>query len=483
MRFVSLTAHLAPLIFISIAAPRSFAAPEARAADDHAVVRLSPGRANFSMNANGEWTLFGVRGERALVDRGGVTVFTTRSNGGLEERASASRGGMHAFLATGAIPPLSEGARGGARYPSMQPDDDNDGRVDEDAVDRIDNDGDGEVDEDFAAIGDEMVVGMYGTRGGDAVTIRQECYGWSLGHIDGMIASTIVIANAGTKAMSGVRIGIELEPSSGLERDTAPLIQGSRRNVELDAAFAEQQVVLRDRGRGLALLLLAPRSEIAAGTSDDRVTRATGWEINDDHSRLLVVSPSLGDLAPGAHTVIYLALVALPADDLKAARAIHNAHRTIVGDGTARFIPPPVSLTVRGDHLGGGGDGRQPVMSEGAADPFWNMSGKLEEKLLVGAPNPFHDVVTVDYEVPSRVVDEDGVEHVLGGSSLPTSVKVYNVAGRLVATLVDQPHSPGHYRTDWTARSTDGNAVASGVYYVKLQIGKRAVTMRMVQLK
>jgi hypothetical protein len=220
MRFVSLTARLAPLVLISIASiagPRAFAAPETRPADDHAVVRLSPGRATFSMNANGEWTLFGVRGERALMDGGGVIVFTTRPNASLEERASSSRGGMHALLATGAIAPLSEGARGGARYPSMQPDDDNDGRVDEDVVDRIDNDGDGEVDEDFAAIGDEMVVGMYGTRGGDAVTIRQECYGWSLGHIDGMIASTIVINNTATKVMPGARIGIELKPSSGLE--------------------------------------------------------------------------------------------------------------------------------------------------------------------------------------------------------------------------------------------------------------------------
>ena len=81
------------------------------------------------------------------------------------------------------------------------------------------------------------------------------------------------------------------------------------------------------------------------------------------------------------------------------------------------------------------------------------------------------------------MVDEDGVEHVLDGSVQPTSVRVYNVAGRLVATLVDQPHSPGQYRVAWTARGEDGASLASGVYYVKLQIGKRSVTMRMVQLK
>jgi flagellar hook assembly protein FlgD len=60
---------------------------------------------------------------------------------------------------------------------------------------------------------------------------------------------------------------------------------------------------------------------------------------------------------------------------------------------------------------------------------------------------------------------------------------VYNVAGRLVATLVDQTHNVGKYRTGWVARDDNGDVIASGVYYVKLQIGKRSVTMRMVQLK
>jgi hypothetical protein len=36
--------------------------------------------------------------------------------------------------------------------------------------------------------------------------------------------------------------------------------------------------------------------------------------------------------------------------------------------------------------------------------------------------------------------------------------------------------------TGWVA-DDEGHAVASGVYYVKLQIGRRSVTTRMVQLK
>jgi hypothetical protein len=221
--------------------------------------------------------------------------------------------------------------------------------------------------------------------------------------------------------------------------------------------------------------LLIPRAQSSAG--------AGGWELHDDHSRVVVVSPDLGDLAPGASVTMYLALVALPADDLKAVHAIRNAHRTIVGDGKTRFLPPPISVMTRNDNETVTTDRGATQPREGGSDPFWSTPGKLQETLLVGSPNPFHDSVSIDYQIPHRVVDEDGAEHTLDGTSQPTSVKIYNVAGRLVATLLDEPRSPGQYRVGWMARGEDGASLASGVYYVKLQIGKRSVTMRMVQLK
>jgi hypothetical protein len=273
-------------------------------------------------------------------------------------------------------------------------------------------------------------------------------------------------------AISRARIGIDLEAASGLEVGDTPVIEASSSRPALDAAFAEEQVVFDDHDRGLAALILVPRAEIAAGGA---------WEVRKDHDHVVAVSPDLGDIGPGRSVTLYLALVALPADDLKAAHAIRNAHRTIVGDGNARFIPPPVSMMVGGEPESGAAS--RPAVAHDSGDAFWNTAGKLQETLLVGSPNPFHDTVSFDYTIPNRVVDADGVEHVLEGGSQQTSVKVYNVAGRLVATLVDQPQSAGKYRIGWTARGDDGASLASGVYYVKLQIGKRSVTMRMVQLK
>lgn len=445
------------------------------AADDRATLHLAPGRVLFTMKGNGEWTGFGVRGERALVERGGVVVYASRPGSTLlDERVRSTGGAMRAINLTDVS--LFEGTRGGARYPSLEPDDDHDGRVDEDAWDGADNDNDGEADEDFAAIGDEMAVAIYGSRGDDAIKVRQENYAWSLPHIDGMVASTIVVINSGTRVVPHVRIGVEFEAGAGLNVGDAPAIEGLGRAATGNSAFVERSLVFDDTDRGLAALFFVPRSMISAGA-----TSAVAWETRGERNRVVVLSPDLGDLAPGASVNIYLALVALPADDLKAARAIRNAHRTVIGDGTSRFIPPPVSLSSRG-----GEDGFHDSVGSSQAsfnDPFWSTAGKLQETLLTGSPNPFRDVMSIDYEIPARVKDEDGAEHALPGAGLASSVKIYNVAGRLVATLVDQPHTPGRYRTGWVARDDRGDEVASGVYYVKLQIGKRSMTLRMVQLK
>ncbi len=466
----------APLLGFAITACCVLGAAPGVAADSS--LRLSPGRVTFTMKSNGEWTGFGVRGERPLIERGGVVLYSSRpGNTLLDERATTLRGGMRGAQATSET--LFEGMRGGVRYPSLQPDDDNDGRVDEDAWDNADNDNDGQVDEDFAAIGDEMTVSIYGTRGDQAITVRQECYAWSLAHIDGMVASTLVLTNTGSKPVPHARVGIELEGGPGLDVGDGPQIETDSAAEAGAAMFVEREVIFEDRDRGLAALFFVPRTALTTGA-----TSAVAWEVRGGHNHVTVISPDLGDLAPGASASIHVALIALPADDLKAARAIRNAHRTVSGDGASRFIPPPVSLTVRNDDSAAFADhGSAGTAPDALSDPFWNTAGKLQEALLVGSPNPFRDAISIDYEIPSRVTDEDGIEHNLPPAGQQASVKIYNVAGRLVATLVDQPHGTGNYHTGWVARDDAGNAVASGVYYVKLQIGKRSVTMRMVQLK
>jgi hypothetical protein len=84
-------------------------------------------------------------------------------------------------------------------------------------------------------------------------------------------------------------------------------------------------------------------------------------------------------------------------------------------------------------------------------------------------PNPFNPVTTLRYSIKERA-------HV--------SLKVYNVAGRLVKTLVNEIKQPGLlYKVRWEGRSNSGNPVASGVYFYKIVAKDFSKTKKMVLLK
>lgn len=83
-------------------------------------------------------------------------------------------------------------------------------------------------------------------------------------------------------------------------------------------------------------------------------------------------------------------------------------------------------------------------------------------------PNPFNPNTTITYGLK-----EQG--HV--------SLKIYDAAGRLVATIVDESRPAGSYTADWTGRGTDGRSVSSGVYFYKLRAGEFEETKKMILLR
>ena len=58
------------------------------------------------------------------------------------------------------------------------------------------------------------------------------------------------------------------------------------------------------------------------------------------------------------------------------------------------------------------------------------------------------------------------------------TLKVYNVLGQEVATLVDDLKEPGTYTVQWNA-----SGVASGVYYYKLTAGSYHDVKKMIVIK
>jgi hypothetical protein len=89
-------------------------------------------------------------------------------------------------------------------------------------------------------------------------------------------------------------------------------------------------------------------------------------------------------------------------------------------------------------------------------------------------PNPFNPSTTITYSFPSPL------SNIAGGRGVgsPVLLRVYDVLGREVATLVDEVKSPGRYDVVW-----DAGRVSSGVYFYKLEADGRVDMKRMLLLK
>jgi hypothetical protein len=85
-------------------------------------------------------------------------------------------------------------------------------------------------------------------------------------------------------------------------------------------------------------------------------------------------------------------------------------------------------------------------------------------------PNPFNPETHIKFSVGT-----DAPAHV--------SLKVYNVAGQLVKTLVDEDKLPGEYNQTWNGKNENNEDVASGVYFYKLKISDYVETKKMVLLR
>jgi phosphatidylserine/phosphatidylglycerophosphate/cardiolipin synthase-like enzyme len=83
--------------------------------------------------------------------------------------------------------------------------------------------------------------------------------------------------------------------------------------------------------------------------------------------------------------------------------------------------------------------------------------------LAQNAPNPFRGATSIVYTIPSAQA---------------VSLRVYDLQGRELRTLVDQPQAAGRYRVDLSVRG-----LASGTYFYRLQVGKVVHERKMVLLK
>ena len=84
-------------------------------------------------------------------------------------------------------------------------------------------------------------------------------------------------------------------------------------------------------------------------------------------------------------------------------------------------------------------------------------------ELFQNYPNPFNPTTTIKYSISSNTA---------------VKMRIYDVLGKEVATLVNQVQTAGTYKVDF-----DASKLSSGVYFYKLEAGQFTEVKKMTLLK
>jgi hypothetical protein len=110
-----------------------------------------------------------------------------------------------------------------------------------------------------------------------------------------------------------------------------------------------------------------------------------------------------------------------------------------------------------------------------AGKPEYNTTSVEEEisaplgfKLEQNYPNPFNPTTKISFSIPS----------VWANCCSPVQLKVYNILGIEVTTLINKELSPGNYEVEF-----NGTDISSGLYFYELRAGDFILTKKMLMIK
>ncbi len=116
---------------------------------------------------------------------------------------------------------------------------------------------------------------------------------------------------------------------------------------------------------------------------------------------------------------------------------------------------------------------RSYIISEVANEKI--VSVKFE--LFQNYPNPFNPITTIRYSIPEFSTNK---RLTASGESILVKLKIYDILGREITTLVNEEQRPGIYSVKL---NTDYYRLASGVYFYTLEAGELMQTKKMVLLR
>ncbi|MCJ7507851.1 MAG: S8 family serine peptidase [candidate division Zixibacteria bacterium] len=97
-----------------------------------------------------------------------------------------------------------------------------------------------------------------------------------------------------------------------------------------------------------------------------------------------------------------------------------------------------------------------------------NLNPPIKFGLGQNFPNPFNPSTTIPFDLEKETY---------------VILKIYNIKGQLVETLLEKSVSRGRYEVTWKAEDQDGVKVASGVYFYVLKTDERYVAKKMFLVK
>ena len=116
-----------------------------------------------------------------------------------------------------------------------------------------------------------------------------------------------------------------------------------------------------------------------------------------------------------------------------------------------------------------GGEFKQgPTFTADGITDVKNETIPNEFKVSQNYPNPFNPSTTIMYSIPKRGL---------------VTIKIYDILGGLVKTLVNREVESGTYQTNWNSVDNFGRKVSSGVYFYRVENGANIVTKKMVLIK
>ena len=99
--------------------------------------------------------------------------------------------------------------------------------------------------------------------------------------------------------------------------------------------------------------------------------------------------------------------------------------------------------------------------------------GMRNAEVIQILPNPFTKETVIRYSL-----------NVSNNSRLtPCVLRIYDITGRLVKTLVDKKQKSGYYRVKWDGKDALGNLLPCGIYLGRIQLGNKIFTKKLVFLR